>query len=97
MGCGPAAAALIEEHDPILCRIVKPAHGGVRTTARPTVHDEHGLAVAVSALLEMNLVQRGDAEHTPPERFNGRIQAQTFSCRHCRQSTIRSPVSHKTR
>jgi hypothetical protein len=70
-----AAAALIEQHDPVALRIEEPAHLRVGAPARAAVQEHGGLAVGIAALLEVDLVQLRDAEKAGPVRLDRWVEA----------------------
>src|SRR5262249_40513877 len=62
MRCALPAPALVEEDDPPLPRIEVPALGGIRAAARASMQEHDGLAPGVAAFLEVDRVERRDAE-----------------------------------
>jgi len=72
LGVGPAlaAAALIEEHDAVCGGIEEAALLRLGAAARAAVHEDHGLAVRVARLLEVDLVQIGDLERPGAVRLD---------------------------
>ena len=58
----PAGAALVEQDDPVLGRIVEATHLGAAAAARAAMQQHHRLAVRVAALLVIELVARIDLE-----------------------------------
>ena len=64
------AAALVEEDDPVLLGVEEPPHLAVRSAAGSAVEEDDRLARRVPALLEVELVQVGDAEPSGPVRLD---------------------------
>src|SRR6185437_7163392 len=97
VGTALAAAALIEQHDPVAGRIEEAAHLGVEPSARPPVQKHRRLAVRIAAFLEVKLVDVRDAQKTRAVRFDRWIEAPARACSrwccHARQSYLQSPVT----
>ena len=70
-----AAAALVEQHDAVARRIEEAAHLRVGPAARPAVQEHRRLAVRVAALLEVELVDVGDAQKARAVRFDRWIKS----------------------
>ena len=51
-----SAAALVEQDDAVARRVVIAAHGRIAATAGSAMHDEHGFAVALAALLVIEIM-----------------------------------------
>jgi hypothetical protein len=75
----PAAAALIEQHDPVDIRIEEPPHIGVATAAGTAVEEYHRLAVRIAAFLVIHAMAVADIEHAGAIRLDRRIEGS--SCR----------------
>src|SRR5262245_53532840 len=56
VGRGAAAAALVEENDAVVPRIVEAAHGGVAAAARTAVDDQNRSTARVAALGVIKIV-----------------------------------------
>src|SRR5690606_10839597 len=57
MGGGFSTTPLVEQDDAIGFRIMRPAHGWVRTAARPAMHDDDGFALRIAAFLKLDGMQ----------------------------------------
>ena len=65
----PAAAALIEEHDPIAIGVEPAPKARRRTASRAAVQDDRGLAVGVAGDAPREPVSVSDVEHAPVVRL----------------------------
>jgi hypothetical protein len=59
---GPAAAALVEDHDPVEGRVEEPAVGGVGAGARPAVEEHDRDTFRIAALLIVHPMGRGEGQ-----------------------------------
>src|SRR5687767_14313358 len=59
---GAAAAALVEDHDPIESWVEEPAVGGVGSRARPTMQEYDRHAFGIAALLIIHAVGWGEGQ-----------------------------------
>ena len=74
MGAALAAAALVEQHDAVACRVEEPSLARIGAAARATVQEHHRLAGRVAALFPIDLVQIGDAQPAAAVGFDRWIQ-----------------------
>src|SRR4030095_16367656 len=61
-GMGPAAAALVEDHDPVEGGVEEPAVSGIGAGARPAMQEYDRDALWVAALLVIHPMRRGKGE-----------------------------------
>jgi hypothetical protein len=70
-----AAAALIEQDDPVARRIEEPSRAGVATGAGSAVQEDRRLARRIAAFLPIDFVTVADRQVPLAVRFNGRIES----------------------
>ena len=70
-----AAAALVQQDDAVMGRVVKPAHGRIRPAARSAMDHQHGRAFGIAAFLKIDFVDVGDLEPAPVKRRDLGIEA----------------------
>jgi hypothetical protein len=57
-----AAAALIEQYDAIFIGVEETSMRGTTVAARPAMHEQYGVSVRVSALLDVDPMTAADVE-----------------------------------
>src|SRR5690606_28216455 len=72
---GAAATALVEQHDPVLLRVVEATHLVAAAATRPTVQQHHRFAFRVPALLVLERVALVDGKGTGVVGLDLGIQA----------------------
>ena len=71
---GAPAAALVEQDDPVLFRVVELAHLRAAAAARAAMQQDHGLSVRIAALLVIQRVAVVDGELADVVWLDGGIE-----------------------